>query len=82
MITGGWSMMLIMRMTAPQREQVSGSVSYEADPLICPRGSGPLTIISLIGDRPGIEKILRHLKLWDGPERPPPNPAGPSIHYD
>ena len=39
-------------------------------------------IISLIGDSPVIEKILRHLKLWDRPERPPPCPAGRSIQYD
>jgi len=55
---------------------------YEADPLVCPPCSGPLKIISLIGDAPVIEKILRHLKLWDRPERPPPPPAVPSIHYD
>jgi hypothetical protein len=36
---------------------------YQADPLVCPRCSGPLKIISLIGDAPVIEKILRHLKL-------------------
>jgi hypothetical protein len=55
---------------------------YEADPLVCPRCFGPLTIISLIGNAPVIEKILRHLKLWDQPERPPPRPAPRSIHYD
>jgi len=55
---------------------------YEADPLVCPPCSGPLKIISLIGDARVIEKILRHLKLWDRPERPPPLPAVPSIHYD
>jgi hypothetical protein len=55
---------------------------YEADPLVCPRCSGPLKIISLIGDGAVIDKILRHLKLWDRPERPPPRPAEPSIEYD
>jgi hypothetical protein len=55
---------------------------YEADPLVCPRCSGPLKIISLIGDGRVIEKILRHLKLWDRPERPPPPPAARSIQYD
>jgi hypothetical protein len=30
----------------------------------------------------GRQKILRHLKLWDRPERPPPRPAGRSIEYD
>jgi len=55
---------------------------YEADPLVCPRCSGPLKIISLIGNGPVIEKILRHLKLWDQPERPPPPPAERSIQYD
>ena len=56
---------------------------YEADPLVCPHCAGPLKIISLIGDAPVIEKILRHLKLWDRHERPPPPPppAGQSIQY-
>jgi hypothetical protein len=55
---------------------------YEASPLVCPRCAGPLKIISLIGDAPVIEKILRHLKLWDWPARPPPPPAAPQVHYD
>jgi len=55
---------------------------YEADPLVCPRCSGPLKIISLIGDTAVIEKILRHLKLWDRPERPRPPPAAQRVHYD
>ena len=55
---------------------------YEANPLVCPRCSGPLKIISLIGDAPVIEKILRHLRLWDPPERPRPPPAAQCVHYD
>jgi hypothetical protein len=55
---------------------------YEASPLVCPRCAGPLKIVSLIGDAPVIEKILRHLKLWDRPEPPRPPPAAPQVHYD
>jgi hypothetical protein len=55
---------------------------YEASPLVCPRCSGPLKIISLIGDGAVIEKILRHLKLWDRPERPPPPAPDRSIRCD
>ena len=55
---------------------------YEASPLVCPRCSGPLKIISLIGDGALIEKILRPLKLWDRPERPPPPAPDRSIRYD
>jgi len=55
---------------------------YEADPLVCPRCSGPLTIISLMGDGSVIEKILRHLMLCYRPESPPPRPAGRSIQYE
>ena len=55
---------------------------YEADPLICPRCKGPLKIISLIDTPSVIEKILRHLKLWDRPERAPPPPPARTLHYD
>jgi hypothetical protein len=41
-----------------------------------------MKILSLIGDARVIEKILRHLKLWDGLERPRPPPAAPQVHYD
>jgi hypothetical protein len=40
-----------------------------------------MKILSLIGDAPVMEKILRHLKLWDRPGRPPPPPAAPQVHY-
>ena len=55
---------------------------YEANPLVCPRCFGSLTIISRIVDGPVIEKILRHLKLWNRPERPPPPAPERSIQYD
>jgi hypothetical protein len=55
---------------------------YGADPLVCPRCSGALKIVSLIDDGAVIEKILRRLKLWDRPERPPPPAPDRSIRYD
>jgi hypothetical protein len=40
--------------------------------LTCPKCGGSLRIISFIDNPSVIEKILKHLKLWDPPERPPP----------
>lgn len=54
----------------------------QADPLICQRCGGPLKIISLIDSAPVIERILRHLKLWDRPERPPPPAPERSVAYE
>jgi hypothetical protein len=54
---------------------------YEADPLLCRRCSRPLKIVSLIDAPSVIERILRHLKLWDRPERPPPIPGPGTLHY-
>lgn len=54
----------------------------EADPLLRRRCSLPLKIISLIDAPRVIERILRHLKLWDRPERPPPASAPGTLHYD
>jgi len=45
---------------------------WAADPLACPKCGGRLRIISFIQDPPVIEKILRHLKLWNPLTRPPP----------
>jgi hypothetical protein len=53
-----------------------------ADPLVCPKCSGPLRIISFIENSAVIEKILRHLKLWDPPERPPPPRPSTTLEYD
>ena len=54
----------------------------EADPLVCPRCGRPLKIISLIDTPSVIETILRPLKLWNRPERPPPTPPPRALHYD
>jgi hypothetical protein len=53
---------------------------YQVDPLLCPRCSGTMRVISFIEARQQdvIEKILRHCGLWEGPlrtlakARPPP----------
>ena len=39
--------------------------------MLCRRFSRPLKIVSLIDAPSVIERILRHLKLWDRSERPP-----------
>jgi len=53
---------------------------WEADPLLCPRCSREMKIVALIDDRTVIERILRHLGLWQqgvrvGPARAPPELA-------
>ena len=45
---------------------------YLIDPMTCPKCGGRLRILSFIDNPSVIEKILRHLKLWDSPERSPP----------
>lgn len=55
---------------------------YEADPLLCRRCCSPLKIVGLIDVPSVIERILRHLKLRDRPERPPPASAPGTLHYD
>jgi hypothetical protein len=48
---------------------------YNVDPLLCPKYSGSMRIISFIEDEQIIKKILKHLDLWD--ERKPPPCANP-----
>ena len=48
----------------------------------CSRCGRPLKIVSLIDAPSVIERILRHLKLWDRPERPPPTPTPRTLDYD
>ena len=44
---------------------------YEVDPMLCPRCGEEMRLMALIEDPPVIEKILKHLHLWD------PRPSGP-----
>lgn len=37
---------------------------WEADPLLCPKCGKEMRIVALIDDREVIERILRHLGLW------------------
>ena len=45
---------------------------YLVNPLTRPKCGGRLRILSFIENASVIEKILRQLKLWNPPERPPP----------
>jgi hypothetical protein len=50
---------------------------YEVDPLVCPKCQGSMKIISIIDQVETIQKILRHLNLWDTRNHDPP-PENPS----
>ena len=52
---------------------------YEADPLTCPKCQGRMKIIAFIEDEEVIEKILKHLELWEMKARPPPRAKTPSV---
>ena len=51
---------------------------YEIDPLTCPKCQGQMRIIAFIEDEEVIEKILKHLGLWEVKARPPPKVKAPS----
>jgi len=46
---------------------------YEVDPLTCTKCQGKMRIIAFIEDKEVINKILKHLGLWEIKARPPPN---------
>jgi hypothetical protein len=59
---------------------------YYVDPLLCPKCSGSMRILSFIEDSEIIIKILKHLDLWDVRRKPPARANGPPtesfINYD
>jgi len=63
---------------------------WEVDPLECPKCQAEMKIISFIHEAEVIEKILRHLNLWESGKparrnRPPPRIPPPyisSVHYE
>jgi hypothetical protein len=50
---------------------------YEVDSLVCPKCQGKMKIIAFIEDEEVINKILKHLGLWDLKTRPPPKLKSP-----
>jgi len=53
---------------------------YEVDPLKCPRCDHEMRVIALIHDPGVIQRILKHLGLWDpepGARGPPPDADAP-----
>jgi hypothetical protein len=54
--------------------------AWDVDPLLCPKCGGQMRSISLIEDAPVIEKILRHLDLWEGLARP--TDRGPPLRLE
>lgn len=58
---------------------------YEVDPLVCPKCQGVMKIIAFIEQKPVIEKILRHLEMWDTHNHDPPPRNSfhmPELTYD
>jgi hypothetical protein len=51
---------------------------YEIDPLTCPKCQGQMRIVAFIEDEEVIEKMLKHLGLWEAKARPPPKVKAPS----
>jgi len=52
---------------------------WEADPLLCPKCSRKMRIVALSDDRNVIERILRHLGLWQQGVRVAPARAPPDL---
>jgi len=59
---------------------------YHVDPLLCPKCSGTMKIISFIEDEQLVKKILKQLNLWDVKRKPPARANAPPtetfITYD
>jgi Zn finger protein HypA/HybF involved in hydrogenase expression len=51
---------------------------WEADPLLCPKCQKEMRIVSLIDDKAVIERILRHLGLWQQGVRVSPTTGPPA----
>lgn len=54
---------------------------YHTDPLLCPKCSGHMRIISIIEDLAIVKKILQHLNLWATKNHDPPIISSADIEY-
>jgi hypothetical protein len=54
---------------------------YHIDPLLCPKCSGHMRIISIIEDLSIVKKILIHLNLWVTKNHDPPPISSIDIEY-
>ncbi|MFZ3131700.1 MAG: hypothetical protein WA125_11510, partial [Desulfosporosinus sp.] len=54
---------------------------YHTDPLLCPKCSGHMRIISIIEDPAIVKKILIHLNLWATKNHAPPIISSLDIEY-
>ena len=66
------------RIPSPKWRELIKKV-WEADPLLCPKCQKEMRIVSLIDDRAVIERILRHLGLWEQGVRVLPSRAPPEV---
>jgi len=66
------------RIPSPKWRELIKKV-WEADPLLCPKCQKEMRIVSLINERDVIERILRHLGLWEQGVRVSPSRAPPEI---
>jgi hypothetical protein len=66
------------RIPSPKWRELIKKV-WEADPLLCPKCQKEMRIVSLIDDRDVIERILRHLGLWEQGVRVLPARAPPEV---
>jgi hypothetical protein len=60
----GLSLFYLSRIPSAKWRELIKKV-WEADPLLCPRCHKEMRIVSLIDDRDVIERVLRHLGLWE-----------------
>lgn len=54
---------------------------YHTDPLLCPKCSGPMCIISIIEDLAIVKNILIHLDLWVTKNHDPSKISSADIEY-